>query len=100
MLPMMMPHHIYVIDGPGIGIVAGHNGYVSRNNFKEYVRVRFDGITPSGNTVSGSRCSDKVPWHARFDLVKGAGGLWVGNPASPARNNDVDEGHITIGTAP
>lgn len=90
-------NHVYSIDGPGIGIKAQYDEFISRNNFKEYVRVRLDGAQPAGDTLDGSRCSDKAPWHARFGLTKGADGKWQENPARP---NDVDQTHIIIGNAP
>jgi len=58
--------HIYSIDGPGHVNDGAYDQYVRRLNFLEFVRVRFDGTAPSGNTTSGSRASAKAPWYAHM----------------------------------
>lgn len=57
--------HMWVMDGPGgpaLALIA------HRNNFQEFVRVRFDGTEPSGNATRGSRCSPKQQWFSKTTL--------------------------------
>jgi hypothetical protein len=62
--------HIYSIDAPGVPIQTINNlltlddEFIKRSQFHEFVRVRFDGERPSGDTLSGSRCSHKWRWHS------------------------------------
>ncbi|MDF1661755.1 MAG: hypothetical protein P1V97_08275 [Planctomycetota bacterium] len=64
--------------------------FVMQANFKEYVRVRFDGKAFS-NVDIGSRCSDKKNWHCRFavaykpSLVVGREGDWSFVPETDKR---------------
>jgi hypothetical protein len=100
--PTPLNDHIYSLDGPGTGTLAWPNAFgdatVTYYNFFEFVRLRLDGTQASGNVVSGSRCSDKAPWHARISLRKNATtALAEQNPTYP---NDVAEGHVTIGATP
>lgn len=88
---------IYSIDFPGPqSLTAQSQQFVARMNFKEFVRVGVNGIRPVDNGTSGSRASDKIPWHARFGL-KRVDSLWA---LDNLRENDIDIGHITIGDAP
>ena len=57
-------NNIYSIDAPGHLNDAAYDEVIMKINFLEFVRVRFDNITPSGNTREGSRCSVKIPWCA------------------------------------
>jgi hypothetical protein len=89
---------IYCIDGPGTKRIdaRGRLAFIKRANFFEFVRVRFDGVKPSGR-VDGSRCSNKIPWHIQMGLKPDAAGKWVEDPARP---NEVEEGHIVLGDKP
>ncbi len=53
--------HMWVFDGPGggAGVLVVH-----RNNFREFLRVRFDG-NPTGEVSNGSRCSPKQQWYSK-----------------------------------
>ncbi len=89
-------NHIYSIDGPGFPNNGEYDQVVRRLNFYEFVRVRFDGEALAGENSDGSRCSEKVPWHAF---------LWIEKDGASYRQragktNEVDEGHLTIGGAP
>ena len=64
-----IPDHFFGFDGPSEpldpGLQSGNNsyGYMKANhNFEEFVRMSFAPLTTSGNTIYGSRCSDKAPW--------------------------------------
>ena len=75
--------HMYVVDAPGFKHVIYNDkrdwpnwrnriyfgGLFSTSNFNEFMRVRLDGVRPSGNRVDGSRCSDYYKWHCAFCLV-------------------------------
>jgi len=65
---------------------------IRRINFWEYVRVGFDGHRPEGNTAEGSRCSDKVPWHAFFWLVDQ--GIFYGERSDKPNNFGLNHGAI------
>ena len=90
---------VYVLDGPGHPVLLNiADEVLSRNNFKEWVRVRFYGARPTGNNNLGSRCSDKFDWHAHY---------WVEWDATTARykqkageTNSVDQEHLPLGDAP
>lgn len=92
-------NHIYSLDGPGL---TNNNGlaleFVGKLNFKEFVRVRFDGIRPFGENSDGSRCSDKEFWHAHY-WVEGNGTSYS---QKSGKTNSVGTGHINLGsnTAP
>lgn len=89
--------HIYSIDSPGRGNrEADAEEYIFRANFREFVRVKVDGQQPTGNVLSGSRCSDKKDWHLRIHAIND-NGTYKQNPDKP---NDVDVGHIEIGEEP
>lgn len=88
---------IYSIDFPGPQTLSAQSQqFVARLNFKEYVRVGVNGVRPVDNGTSGSRASDKLPWHARLGL-KQVDTLWA---LDSLRDNDIDIGHITLGDAP
>jgi len=94
--------HFYVEDAPGrVSDIAGSDLSVLRFNFREFVRVKFDDTKPTGNTVDGSRCSDKFDWHARHRLINRSG-KWVRSTGDDRESgeNDIGPKHITIGTAP
>ncbi len=89
-------------DVPGLrGDGAAADLVIRRLNFKEFLRVRFDGIRPSGNIVDGSRCSPYWDWHVRHRLVDNAG-TWARSGGEPPETNDNDiaPGHIDLGGCP
>ena len=64
--------HIYSRDMPGRGDdSAPFQGYDMRFNMFEFVRVKLDGGDFDNNNgqVEGSRCSAKVPWQSRMELL-------------------------------
>jgi hypothetical protein len=70
---------LFVLDGPGLDglpamtVPTGRRFY--GDNFEEFVRVRLDGTRPSGNTLDGSRASDKFKWYSHsYILIDG--GVW------------------------
>jgi hypothetical protein len=104
--------HMFVTDPPRIlGLASPPAFFWHRwryHNFREFMRVRFDGTRPSGYIhnppepppnpndryyVDGSQCSDKEPWHSRISISwlgmglkwqrfdGGANALGPGNPA-------------------
>jgi hypothetical protein len=82
-------NHMYSIDTPSFAEGGwGGNTFliISDNNFLEFMRVRFDGTKPEGETVQGSRCSDYFPWHAAFFL-------WRSNPGQVTRRQQ-QETHV------
>lgn len=89
--------HIYSIDAPGRGTrIANEEEYIFRANFREFVRVKFDGQKPTGNILSGSRCSPKKDWHLRIHAIND-NGTHKQNTNKP---NDVDIEHIEVGEEP
>jgi len=88
--------HDYVVDGPGENNNGAHDQVVSRNNFYEFTRVRFDGAALSGNNDTGSRCSDKIGWHASYWVEKDSGKY----KQRAGKINEVNEGHGTLDPAP
>jgi hypothetical protein len=88
-------NHIYSFDAPGAKTLAVATGgpddkpmtqWIMRANFKEYVRVSFNGTFPTGNTLTGSRCSYKQRWHCFFWLEE-QNGIYV---EKAGKQNDVD----------
>ncbi len=97
--------HMYVVDGPGADDDdAGRAAeLVIRWNFKEFVRVRFDGREPQGNKEDGSRSSDKFDWHVRHHLQRGSSSdPWTRSTgdAPETAENDVATDHIVVGDQP
>jgi len=91
-------------DAPG---VANPSAYADesclRYNFRDYIRVRFDGTEPNGNKTDGSRCSDKYDWHCRHRWEKdAASGKWKRTTGDnqESDSNDIGANHITVGTEP
>jgi len=70
---------LYSYDGPGLADAANPYRVGVRvrydGRFREYVRVAFDGVRPTGNGASGTRASPKVLWAARHTLRSNAGAL-------------------------
>jgi len=68
---------IYAWDRPGISNIGDGNTYsfwATKNNFEEYVRVKFDGsFSSNGNGLYGSRVSEKTKWHCVYYTKSGAG---------------------------
>jgi hypothetical protein len=94
--------HMYVEDVPGLGSdVRFADWFIYRGNFQEYLRVRFDNVKPSGNTLEGSRCSPNYQWHGRHKLVPD-GTKWKRSTGDDPESdeNDIAPGHITVGTSP
>lgn len=91
-----MNNHIYSIDGPGHANDGIVDQKVRRLNFLEFVRVNFNGITPTGNVTAGSRCSSKVAWRAHMWSEK------VGNAYKQraGKQSAVTLGHKDILPAP
>ena len=84
--------HLYVIDAPGFGLNAGQSKLlIWLSSFREFVRVSFDGVRPSG-ARSGSRCSDKYKWHC-LHYAEAVGGEWRRIASSP-ENNTIALGEI------
>jgi len=85
-------------DAPGADVSPGVSNFVYRSNFREFVRVRFDGTKPAGNGLSGSRCSDRFIWHCRHSWTNDNG--WARDPG--ANLNDIVDGPplIDIGENP
>ena len=98
-------NHMYSIDAVGFtedgwGVIWWSH---SKNNFMEFMRVRVDGIKPTGEAVLGSRCSPYYPWHAALWLSRDRA-----NPGNVIRRfvggggaeihpiNCVEPGHILI----
>ena len=95
--------HMYVADAPGTPWVA--SGYrdemVWHLNAWEYMRVTIAKPRPAGNTLSGSRASDKYLWHCSHHLV--ASGptpprIWSRTTGDDEvyGQNDVGPGHIPL----
>ena len=66
-------NHIYSRDMPGRGDdTADTEGFDMRFNMYEFVRVKLDGVAFNYNNgvVEGSRCSAKVAWRSRMELVR------------------------------
>jgi hypothetical protein len=81
------------MDGPGVPtLVANGTFFQQRMNAQEFVRVRFDGDTPVGNYLSGTRASGKLSWYTRLSLSN-VNGSWV---RDPFLNNDIATGQIVI----
>jgi hypothetical protein len=76
------------------------------SRFNEFLRVGLAGVRPVGNTVSGSRCSDYVPWHSILNLELFNFPVPLGAPAKYIWRRDmnkmqeIDPGHVTIPTCP
>jgi hypothetical protein len=98
-------NHIYVEDAPGTDYEAFDEFLVWRMNYWEFVRVRFDGVKPSGDTPDGnghgSRCSNKYSWHVRHNLFKD-GIKWsrAGGDDPETDENDIEPDPVTIGDEP
>ena len=90
---------VYVLDGPGHPLLLNiADEIVSRNNFNEWVRVKFDGFRPAGSNNFGSRCSDKFDWHSHY---------WVEWDTLNSRykkkanaTNSVGNEHLPLGETP
>lgn len=96
-------NHIYSTDFPG---AAGDNAFsdrfVLRFNFAEFVRVLLDGSTFSNtdHVIEGSRCSDRIDWRSRMDVLKDINsGKWKRN-GGIAGENEIQLQHKPIGGTP
>lgn len=93
-------HEMFGMDYPGYPSDTGQFDVgLMRENFYEYVRVRFDGVRPSGNGTNGSRCSSKYEWHVRHRFTKNVQGKFQrdSGDAPESNTNDIGPSHITIG---
>ena len=94
--------NIYSMDAPGLGSIRapmGVNYFTFRSNFREYVRVTFDGVHPLGNSVIGSRCSSKYLWHVshKFDVSMMGFYRRTTGDAIETAENEIGDGNIVIG---
>jgi len=91
-------NHVYSIDGPGrIFSPPFHDQVIIQLNFMEFVRVRFDGVRPSGNQVDGSCCSLKAPWHAFGWLLRDGDAAYK---LRADKCNEVEQGYKSITVGP
>jgi len=77
--PPTQDGHMFMYDAPGITpAFAQHDQHdvVFGGNFEEFVRVRLDGVVPSGTPTNGSRASEKYPWEVYHRLERGQTALW------------------------
>ena len=92
---------IYSRDMPGmLSDQAQNYRRVIRYNMKEFVRVKLDsgGFDNLNYKIEGSRCSDKVPWYSRMDLIRdNATGKWTRNGTM---ENEIKEGRKNLLPAP
>jgi hypothetical protein len=79
--------NFYSTDAPGRTSRRALSAYgvAAKANFEEWLRVRFDGVRPEGNTVAGSRMSPFKLWHYA-NTVKRQGTLFYRNPPGNADN--------------
>lgn len=69
-------NHFFSYDAPGPnGAAQGHIWYWE-HNFLEWMRVRVDGVRPAGEAIDGSRCSSKIGWHNKHELLN-ENDVWV-----------------------
>ena len=91
--------HIYSLDNPIVPFLpAPAERTVKRGNFREFVRVRFDGqaFQNQNGTVEGSRCANFQDWRMRGDLSN-SNGVWN---LSPGGSNELQGGHVPLGAHP
>lgn len=93
-------NHIYTLDAPQHANDGAHDQYVRRLNFLEFVRIRVDGTSPSGNRTDGSRCSPKAPWYASMWSVKYVSGTISVYLERVGKGNAITEGYNAILPAP
>ncbi len=94
--------HLFTVDAPGARLRATADKEIWRENFREFFRVRFDDIKPSGGTpkrpkIDGTRCSPKHEWHLRHTWRR-RGRIWVRTTGDDKETpeNDVGDKHITV----
>ena len=94
---------IYSLDNPFVPILQPQppvvpERVVKRANFKEFVRIRFDGqaFQNQNGTVEGSRCSNFQNWRMRGDIGNSSG-TWN---LSPGGSNELQGGHVPLGAHP
>jgi hypothetical protein len=89
--------HMYSIDPPGLNAFLRPDAaivtFVQQGNLEEFVRVSVKNADPEGNSLQGSRASDKTEWHVRhrFNWVDGQ---WV--RTTGVGDNDIGLGHVVI----
>ncbi len=94
---------VFSFDHPGLKRLAESTlRFQLRANFKEFVRIGFSGEELIGNSIQGTRVSEKMKWYSSLDLVPGGpiDGGWMremdGNKLTfPAVQNTIRHGvHI------
>ncbi len=90
--------HFYCSDATGPAFAATAHREISKYNFREWLRVSFDGNRPTGDSISGSRCSDKYLWSNRHTLLKHPLGVWERTTGDDPETdeNRIGEGHRDI----
>jgi hypothetical protein len=89
---------LYSFDGPGVLIDQNYAFVLSRNTFKELVRVRVadepfeDSAEVPLESVQGSRASPKYDWHLLCYLRNGAEGRLVVDDANPSHSQPTFSG--------
>jgi len=96
-------NHIYSEDFVGFrSDIAFADRAVSRFNFNEFVRVLVNGgaFANQNGAIEGSRCSSKIPWRSRMDVVEDKKtGRWERNTGVEGEN-EIELGHKAIGDPP
>lgn len=91
--------HIYSIDNPRNQFYpVPAIRVVKRANFREFIRVRFDGkaFKNLNGVLEGSRCANFQNWRMRGDITK-TNGVWS---LSLGGSNELQGGHVPLGTHP
>ena len=101
------PNYFFVMDAVGPTNAPPDGGYaVLRSNFREFVRVSFDGQRSSGNIIDGSRCSDKFEWRSRMRVVRqqlpppNPPFIWKRSQPDDTNHNSIGPGNVPLGVAP
>jgi len=95
-------HEIFVFDPPGLdNFPLGSVKVLFRANYREYLRVRFDGQRPtSGGDSStwGARCSPKYDWHVIHTLIPDGATMYKRDTGDAAQSasNEIKAGHISL----
>ncbi len=110
--PQAAGNHFYVVDAPGFTpskLKLPDSPAVLRQNFLEFMRVRFDGKRPAATVkpprrtdatdpnggVEGSRASEYLPWMSRVRIVLFASG-WKRDPMQQDELDPVEDDHNRI----
>lgn len=91
-------YYIFAYDSPRATLAMltqGEKAMIVNQNLEDYVRVNVNGQLPAGNTLSGSRASDKFLWNTKFTITKtGPGGTWV--RSTQENSNVIGTGHVEL----